>query len=307
MGHRLTDVHPHDVVTIGRVDTVKAGVHLPLGTESLDDTQTAQRFLHLTHRVAPQSLCLDTLLFQLTAYDAHEPAEDRYEDDGEQGELPRHEQECCKVDHDKDGVLEQHIQTRHNARLHLLHIAAHPRDNVTLPFFAEESQWQRGDLLVQLVADVAHHTSTYRDDGGRREEVGSRLQGRGEGQEDAYQQKCRGLAILDDQLTHVVVQIVHQHVFHVSPVPCHQRGSCFCVTSLEQDLQDRYQCCKREDIEHSRQDVEDNRQHQVFLIWRHKPPQYIQKLFHSIFNFQSSIFNFQQSIHRVSSAAYIAV
>ena len=71
---------------------VEAAVHLILGTESLDDAQSAQRLLHLAHRVAPERLSLDALLLQAAAHHSHEPAEDGYKDDGEQRELPRDEE-----------------------------------------------------------------------------------------------------------------------------------------------------------------------------------------------------------------------
>ena len=93
VGQRLAYVHPHDVVAVVRVHAVEALVHLLLGTEGLDDAQSAQRFLYLTHRVAPQGLRLDALPLQLAAHNAHEPAEEGHEDDGEERELPADEEQ----------------------------------------------------------------------------------------------------------------------------------------------------------------------------------------------------------------------
>ena len=166
VGGRLTDVHPHDVVAIGGVDAVETTIHLTLCTEGLDDTQTTERLLHLTHRIAPQTLGLDALGLQLTTYPTHEPAHDGHDDEGEEGQFPRDEDQGGEVTHDQDRVLEQHLERRHDGVLDLLHITTHTGDDVTLAFLGEETQWQGGDLLVELVADVAHHTSTDRDDRG---------------------------------------------------------------------------------------------------------------------------------------------
>ena len=164
MCHRLPDVHAHDVVAVGRVGAVETLVHRLLGTERLDDAQSAERLLHLAHRVAPQGLCLDALLLQLTSDQSHEPSEDGHEDDGEQRELPRHDDERGEIDQDENRVFEQHVERCHDARLYLLHVAAHAGDDVALTLLGEEAEVQRVDLLIELVSDVAHHSCTNRDD-----------------------------------------------------------------------------------------------------------------------------------------------
>ena len=109
VGHRLTYVHPCDVVAVCRVDLVEAAVHLLLGTESLDDAEAAQCLLHLTHRVAPESLSLHTLGLQLTTYPAHEPTHDGHDDQRKHRQLPRDKQQHGEVADDEDGVLEEHL------------------------------------------------------------------------------------------------------------------------------------------------------------------------------------------------------
>ena len=54
VGRGLSDVDAHDVVAVGGVDFVEAAVHLLLGTEGLDDAQSAQRLFYLAHGVAPK-------------------------------------------------------------------------------------------------------------------------------------------------------------------------------------------------------------------------------------------------------------
>lgn len=108
----LADVHLEDVVAIGVVDLGEARVHLVLRTEGLDDAQAAQRLLHLAHRVAPQGLRLDGLRLQLAAHHAHEPAEDGYEDDGEERQLPTDGQQGGEIDDDQDGIFEGACRAR---------------------------------------------------------------------------------------------------------------------------------------------------------------------------------------------------
>ena len=83
MRQLLANVHLHDVVSVGAVHLVKSRIHLIFGTEGLDNAQSAQRFLHLTHGVAPQRLGLNGVLFKPSAHIPHEPAEQRHENQGE--------------------------------------------------------------------------------------------------------------------------------------------------------------------------------------------------------------------------------
>ena len=166
MSHRLAYVDAHDVVAIVGVHLVETLVHPLLGTESLDDAQAAQRLLHLAHRITPEGLCLDAASLQLAPHEPHEPSEDGHEDDGEQRQLPRHEEQRSKIDDDEDGILEKHVERRHDARLHLLHVATHAGNDVALALLAEESQGQRRNLAIELIADVAHHTRANRDNRG---------------------------------------------------------------------------------------------------------------------------------------------
>ena len=77
MGCLLSDVHSHNIITIGRIDVVKLITHLILRTECLDDTESTQRLVHHTHGITPKRLRFDTLRFQLTTYPSHKPANGR--------------------------------------------------------------------------------------------------------------------------------------------------------------------------------------------------------------------------------------
>ena len=185
--HLLADIHPHDERAVSVIHPGEAFVHLFLRAESLDDAQSAQRLFHLAHGVAPELLRFDAAGFQFPAHIAHEPAEEGHEEEREERELPGDEYQRGEIGDDEDGILEQHVQGRHDAVLYLLHVSAHAGDDVPLSLFAEEAQREAVDLLVDLVAYVSHHAGADGDDGGRRQEVSPCLQESGHGQEEPYQ------------------------------------------------------------------------------------------------------------------------
>ena len=135
MSQLLTGVHPKNVLTIFGVDTIILVVHLLLSIECLDDAQPTQRFFHHAHGITPQCLCLDGILFQLASDEAHKPAHQRYEDDGEKGELPRNKYQRGEIGNNQDGILEKHVETRHDGIFNLLYVTTHTSDDVTLALF----------------------------------------------------------------------------------------------------------------------------------------------------------------------------
>ena len=166
MCHLLADIYTHDVVAVAAVNLIETLVHLFFCTERLDDAQAAQGFFYHTHRVAPKCLCLDTVCLQFLAHYSHEPAERWHKEDGEEGELPTDADECDEIEEDQDRVLEEHVERRHDAVLHFLHITAHAGDDIALALLAEETERETVYLLVNLVADVSYDTCTDRYDGG---------------------------------------------------------------------------------------------------------------------------------------------
>ena len=56
----------------------------------------------------------------------HEPAERWYKENGEEGKLPTDADQCNEIEEDQDRVLEEHVERRHDAVLHFLHITALP-------------------------------------------------------------------------------------------------------------------------------------------------------------------------------------
>ena len=163
MSHLLPNIYPHNIITISAVHFVKTHIHLLFSTKRLDDAQATQRFLHLTHCVAPQCLCLNRVLFQLSPHIPHKPTKNWNENQRKKRELPRHDDQCGKIGDDKNGIFKQHVKRRHDRTLDFLHIAAHPCNNITLAFFREKTERQRRDLLIQLIANIAHYPCPNRD------------------------------------------------------------------------------------------------------------------------------------------------
>ena len=280
VGELLACIDPAYLLPVGAVDRVEAAVHLLFGAESLDYAQSAERFLDETHRVAPHCLCLDGLRLELSADETHEPSHHRNDDKGEQGELPADEKERGEVEDNEYGVLEKHVERRHDGALHLLHVAAHAGYDVALALLGEEAQRQRRYLAVELVAYVAHHTGAYRDDCCGREEVCPGLEKRHESQEQSDDEQRGGRPESVYHLIDIIVHVVCEHFLYVRAAYREEHGMRVRRVDLEQNLEYRHYCEKREDIQYRRKNIENNRQDKIFLIRRNESAQYLEKLFH---------------------------
>ena len=156
-----------------------------------------------------------------------------------------------------------------------MHITAHAGNDIAFALLAEETHRQGSDLLVELVADISHHTRADGDDRGCRQEIGTCLEEGRYAKEQSDEEQGRCLPPSVDEAIHVEVHVVHQHFLDVGPVPGHQAGGGFCIARLEEDLQDGNQGCEGEYIQYCGEDIEYDAQDEVFLVWRNKPPQYV--------------------------------
>ena len=138
----LADSHFCRLATQRIGGIVKTSGHLLLCHESLDDTKAAKGFLYLRHGVAPHLLHLQRLAFQLFTYHAHNPSHHRNHRNCKEGELPTYEKQSCKVEGDKDRVLDKHIQGAHDGALHLAYITSHTGDDVAPALLGEKAQRQ---------------------------------------------------------------------------------------------------------------------------------------------------------------------
>ena len=71
MRHLLPHIDSKYMIAIITVNLIKPLIHLFFGTKGFDDAQSSQRFLDLTHGVAPETLCLDAILFKFTTDNSH--------------------------------------------------------------------------------------------------------------------------------------------------------------------------------------------------------------------------------------------
>ena len=73
-----------------------------------------------------------------------------------------------------------------------------------------------------------------------------------------------------DKLLDIVIQVVGSYLLDgiKTSIPFHVVIGTDTTVYLEQNLQDWYQGCKRKDVQYRRQDIEQNRQPQILLVWR---------------------------------------
>ena len=82
------------------------------------------------------------------------------------------------------------------------------------------------------------------------------------------------------QAVDVIIEVVDDNVIerYIGRIPRNERiGG---LVHLEQDLQDRHNQGKREDIQHGRKDVENHMQSQIPLVGRDEPAEYLNEFFH---------------------------
>jgi hypothetical protein len=80
-----------------------------------------------------------------------------------------------------------------------------------------------------------------------------------------------------------IVEIVYCYVFYIAHIPLHV-GIFAYIAGLEQHLQYGHDCCKREEREQRRQDVEEYIEREIVLVRRNKSAQYGNEIFHTRFS-----------------------
>ena len=73
-----------------------------------------------------------------------------------------------------------------------------------------------------------------------------------------------------DKLLDIVIQVVGSYLLDgiKTSIPFHVVIGTDTTVYLEQNLQDWYQGCKRKYVQYRRQDIEQNREPQILLVWR---------------------------------------
>ena len=142
-------------------DFAKAGYAIPKGMASMERINL---------------LYLKRFPLKVLSHDTHHPHHQRGEKDGEGRHLPADHEKGGEVEENQDRVLDEHLDRSRDGILHLLHVTAHPGDDVAFLLLREEAQRKGQDLVVDVHPDVLHHTRPDRHHHGGRAEVASRLQ-----------------------------------------------------------------------------------------------------------------------------------
>ncbi len=266
MGRRLAGVHPVDLPAHPVGHGLKAVGHLLLGVESLDDAEAAQGFLHLGHGVAPEGLRLQGLPLELFADNAHHPDESGDESKHDEHHFRTQEHQEPEIEDDQDRVLDQHLDGSGDGGLHLVHVAAHPGDDVALAFLGEETDGQVQDLVVDAVADVLDDAGADRDHHGGGAEIAGGLERREEDHDRAQQQKGRDGSVLGGKVGYQPIGVVDQDVLEGIPIRSPGDECVLGRIQPEQDVQQGDDHGKGEDIEDGRQNVQEDRPREIGLV-----------------------------------------
>ena len=247
----------------------KALLHLALGKESLDDTQSAQGLIELCQQRAPVVLCLLGLALELTADGAHHPSQGRHSHEHEERELPTEEEEGEQRHDDGDGVLDEHLQRVGERGLQSTHVATHAGYDVALALLGEEAERQSHYLIIYLYADVAHHACAQRYQRSCRAEVAGSLEQRHHNQYHSRGHEYPQCTACLDEGVHVIVEVVLDDIGYVAVGKGHVLV--LRVAHLKENLQDRDEQGKGEHVEYLCQQVEREVTEQELLIGRYEP------------------------------------
>ena len=163
VGEGLADGHPVVLSPHRLSDVVEPVGHLLLGDERLDDAKTSESLLHLRHHIAPKLLDLKRFPLQVLSHDSHHPHHHRGEQDRERRHLPADDKKGDEIKKDENRVLDQHLDGAGDGVLDLLHVTAHPGDDVSFLLLREEAERKGEDLVVDVHPDVLHHSGPDRN------------------------------------------------------------------------------------------------------------------------------------------------
>ncbi len=280
VGRCLARVHPVDLPAHPVGDALEAVGHLLFCIEGLDDAETAQGFLHLGHGVAPEGLRLQGLALELLADDAHHPDEGGDEGEHDEHHFRAQEHQEPEIQDDQDRVLDKHFDGGGDGGFHLVHVTAHPGDDVTLAFLGEKADGKVQDLVVDAVPDVLDDAGADGDHHGGGPEVAGSLEGREEDHDGAKEQQGRDRPVLGGEVGYQPVGVVHEGV--LERVSFRPPGDERVLRRIqpEQDVQQRNDDCEGKDIEYGGEDVQDDRPGQVTFVGEGVLPHHFKEIAH---------------------------
>ena len=210
----------HDALSDAAILLRKVGVaiiHLRLGIEGLDDSQTTESLLKDAEKLAQLSLSLTTLAFEVLTYATDDCAGKRKHDESEEGELRAHDNHRDEIYDDEDGVLEEHVNGGHDRPLDLADIASGSLHDVSLTLFLKEADREADNLGVDLLTDVADDiiTKTYAGVGG--EICRGALEDSAENHEETRIEESVACTVIELYEGDVIIEIIDNHLIIHSP------------------------------------------------------------------------------------------
>ncbi len=264
-------VHVVAVLLIGLPETVR---HLLLCNESLDDAQASEGLVQLGDNVAPTTLHLGRLALEFAAYLAHHPPGKRCDEQHEESKFPTDGNKGDEAHDDGYGLAYHHVHGRHHGTLHALGICTHAGNDVALVLLGEETQGQAQHLVIQLRADVLHHTGAqghHHCAGGK---VAQGLYAGHHHQRRAHDDQRNEGSVLGNEVLHVGIAIVHHHLL-IQCAPCPLLVLIFRTVYLEQNVQYGDEHHKGKDIHPLREEVQHDGARQVLAIGPEVTPHYL--------------------------------
>ena len=247
--------------------------------ECLDNAQAAECLLDGRHQRAPLLLSHERRALQPLAYAPHHESSHWQQHKHKNRQLPTNHNHHAKTHDNHYRILEHHIERRHNGVFHLSHVARHTRHNVALALAREEADGKAQNLVVDKIADVAHDSRTNRN-----QEIEAEICGAG--LECGHHHECHSEKHQGDRRTEMnfaiicrIVEIIDCHVLKRAACPVHIVID-HPLAAHKEHLENRDYQCKGEKRQKRRQDIEENVEKQIFLVWRHKAAQYFKEFFH---------------------------
>ena len=198
-----------------------------------------------------------------------------------QHHLRTQEDEDAEVEQDQDRVLDEHLDGGGDGVLHLVHVAAHPGDDVALALLREEADGEGEDLVVDAVPDVLDDAGADGDHHGRGPEVAGGLEGREEDHHRTKQQERRHGAMGCGEIGNEPIGVVHEDILEFHALGSPGNEGVFDRVHLEKDVQQRDNDGKRKDVEDGGQHVQDHRPGQVALVRGGVLSHHLEKVVHA--------------------------
>ena len=219
----------------------------------------------MRHQCAPLLLPDQRSAFQPFPNASHHQSCYGQEDEHKECQLPADDNHHAEAHDNHNRVFEHHVERCHDGILHFRHVARHASHNVAFALAGEESDRQRNDFVVDVVADVAYDSGADGD-----EEICAQVGG-----------SCLESGRTEFHFTEIggIVEVVDSHIFQRAVVHRHIVVDNAFVAH-KQHFQNRNNERKGEKRQKRCQNVEEDVEKQVLFIGRYETPQYDDEILH---------------------------